>query len=176
MSVYTGTETTAIKAGGMPSAPTYLEIIDVIWDDKYDPDAPLLLEGLVGDFVACIPARLSDASKGYLAIADDRITYTGQSANFTVGATITGGTSGATAVIVADEDAGTTGRLTVKDVVGTFVTAEVITDDETVPGTATTAVVNPCVRVYQITGSVLVECAKDVDLSGVLVRLPVMTQ
>ena len=176
MSTYTGTETTAIKAGGMPSAPTFCEIIDVIWDDKYDPDAPLLLEGLVGTFVGCIPARLSDAAKGYVAIADDRLTYVSQTGNFTAALTITGATSGATATLVYDEDAGTTGRLTVKDVVGTFVTGEVVTDTST--GSATLAVVKPCVRVYVVntTNKVFDECAKDVDLSGVLVRLPVLTQ
>jgi hypothetical protein len=39
------------------------------------------------------------------------LNYTAQASNFTVGETVTGGTSGATAVIVADADAGTTGTL-----------------------------------------------------------------
>lgn len=175
-SVYTGVETLGKRIGGQPSAPTFVETIDVKWDDKYDPDAPLLIDDIiVGTFLSSSMARLSDATKGYIAIADDRLTYVSQSANFTVGAKITGATSGATATIVFDEDAGTTGRLTLKDKSPDkdFVTGEVITDDETVPGTATTAVVKPCVRVYQMNVTVLDECAKDVDLTGVSVRLAI---
>ncbi len=176
-SVYTGKETVGVRVGGQPSAPQWTEVFDVKWDDKYDPDAPLLLEDLVGTFVCSSMARLSDASKGYVAIADDRITYVSQSVNFTVGAKITGATSGATATIVYDEDAGATGRLTIKDKSPgkDFVTGEVITDDETVPGTATTSVVKPCVRVYQVNGAVIDECAKDVDLTGVSVRIAITT-
>jgi hypothetical protein len=173
MSAYTGTETIAKAIGMRSSDPTFIEVVDVKWDDKYDPDAPLTLAGkLRGRFLDCIPARLRDAAKGYVAIVDDRITYTGQTSNFTVGDTITGGTSGATGTLVYDEDAGATGRLTLKDVVGRFVTGEALTDEHTGDGTA--AVVDPAVRVYVVNTStkVLDECAKDVDLSGVLVRIP----
>lgn len=41
------------------------------------------------------------------------LTYTSQTVNFTVGETITEATSGATAVIVSDSDAGSTGTLTI---------------------------------------------------------------
>jgi len=175
-SVYTGIETLGRRIGGMASAPLFIENIDVKWDDKYDPDAPLVLEptDIVGTFIASVPARLSDATKGYMAIVDDRLTYISQSANFTIGSVITGATSGATATIVYDEDAGTTGRLTLKDVDGTFVTGEVITDAETVAGTATTAVVKPAIRVYEVSTTVLVECAKDVDLTGVSARIAII--
>ena len=64
------------------------------------------------------------------------LAYDNQSANFTVGKTITGGTSGATATIVADNDAGATGTLTLRDVVGVFEDDEEITDDNGTPGTA----------------------------------------
>lgn len=61
--------------------------------------------------------------------------YDAQSANFTVGATLTGGTSNATAIIVADSDSGATGTLTIGAISGTFQNDETITDDVT--GSAT---------------------------------------
>ena len=55
------------------------------------------------------------------------LAYLNQTVNFTVGDIITGGTSGATARITADADAGATGTLTLRDIVGAFVSAELIT-------------------------------------------------
>lgn len=54
--------------------------------------------------------------------------YDTQTANFTVGDTLTGANSGATARIVADSDSGATGTLTLQDVVGVFVDDEIVTD------------------------------------------------
>lgn len=56
------------------------------------------------------------------------LAYDAQTANFTLGATLTGGTSGATARIVADADGGATGTLTLRDIVGAFVDNEALTD------------------------------------------------
>jgi len=56
------------------------------------------------------------------------LNYDTQTANFTLGNVLTGATSGATARITADTDAGTTGALTLQDVVGVFVDNEIITD------------------------------------------------
>lgn len=56
------------------------------------------------------------------------LNYDAQTGNFTVGQTITGGTSGATAVIDADADAGATGVLTLSSVMGIFQNNEIITD------------------------------------------------
>lgn len=61
--------------------------------------------------------------------------YDAQSANFTVGLTVTGGTSGATGVVVADVDGGATGTLTLANIKGLFVDNELITDTST--GSAT---------------------------------------
>lgn len=61
--------------------------------------------------------------------------YDGQTGNFTAGLTVTGGTSGATAIIVSDVDAGTTGTLTLSNIKGFFVDNETITDTST--GSAT---------------------------------------
>jgi len=67
--------------------------------------------------------------------------YDAQSANFTVGDTITGGTSGASAVILADSDSGSTGTLSIVEVSGRFV------DNETITGNASgSATVNGVMR------------------------------
>ncbi len=59
------------------------------------------------------------------------IAYDAQTGNFTVGQVLTGGTSGATATIVADNDGGATGTLTVIGITGTFADNETITDPVT---------------------------------------------
>ena len=56
------------------------------------------------------------------------LAYDAQTANFTLGAVLTGATSAATARIIADADAGATGTLTLKDIIGIFIDGEVITD------------------------------------------------
>lgn len=56
------------------------------------------------------------------------LAYQNQTANFTLGDTLTGGTSGATAVIAADSDSGATGTLTLINIVGAFEDGETITD------------------------------------------------
>ncbi|MEI6420913.1 MAG: hypothetical protein WCP55_01765 [Lentisphaerota bacterium] len=66
------------------------------------------------------------------------ITYGTQTSNFTVGKTITGASSGATAIILTDVDGGATGTITLGSVVGIFITGELITDDNAVVGSATT--------------------------------------
>jgi len=59
------------------------------------------------------------------------IAYDAQTANFTVGETLTGASSGATGVIIADADAGTTGTLSLVQIQGTFIDNEIITDSAT---------------------------------------------
>jgi len=54
--------------------------------------------------------------------------YDAQSAAFTVGSKLTGGTSGATATIIADDDDGATGTLTLRRIFGDFEDDETITD------------------------------------------------
>lgn len=63
--------------------------------------------------------------------------YDAQSGNFTAGLVVTGGTSGATATIVSDVDAGATGTLTLENISGIFQDNETITDTST--GSATVA-------------------------------------
>ena len=64
------------------------------------------------------------------------IAYDGQTGNFTIGLTITGAISGATARIVIDDDDGADGTLTIADLTGSFQNDETITDTST--GSATT--------------------------------------
>lgn len=57
-----------------------------------------------------------------------QLAYDAQTGDFTVGTILTGGTSGATALILADSDSGATGRLTITGITGTFQDNETITD------------------------------------------------
>lgn len=66
--------------------------------------------------------------------------YDTQTANFTVGDILTGGTSGATARITADSDSGATGTLSLQDVDGVFVDDETITDESGGSATANGAI------------------------------------
>lgn len=58
------------------------------------------------------------------------LAYDAQTGNFTVGDIVTGGTSGATAVILEDSDGGATGTLTLGNISGTFQNDEAITDPD----------------------------------------------
>jgi len=65
------------------------------------------------------------------------LAYDDQTANFTAGRILTGQTSGATGFIISDTDGGTTGTLTLDNVVGVFLDDEIITDDNATAGSAT---------------------------------------
>ena len=68
--------------------------------------------------------HFTHAAKGAVAT----LAYDNQTANYTAGNTITGSTSGATATIIADSDSGTSGTLSLGNVVGTFIDNEVISE------------------------------------------------
>lgn len=70
-------------------------------------------------------------STNFMPVLPNSLAYDGQTGNFTADLVLTGGTSGATATIVSDTDAGTTGTLIIKDIVGVFVDNETITDSST---------------------------------------------
>lgn len=57
------------------------------------------------------------------------LAYSGQTANFAAGDVLTGGTSGATAIVVTDADGGATGTLTLSDITGVFQNGEIITSN-----------------------------------------------
>ena len=62
--------------------------------------------------------------------------YDAQTSNFTAGLTLTGATSGATAMIVIDDDNGATGTLLIRKIDGIFQDGEIITDSSTGSATA----------------------------------------
>lgn len=64
-------------------------------------------------------------------VAVSGLPYDAQSANFTVGDTVTGGSSGATGKILKDIDGGTTGTLWINVLTGVFVDNETLTDAHT---------------------------------------------
>ncbi len=71
------------------------------------------------------------SSGNHIGRVSRTLAYDGQSGNFTVGLIVTGGTSGATGVILTDVDGGATGTLTLGNIVGQFVDNEVLTDTST---------------------------------------------
>jgi len=75
--------------------------------------------------------------RGNFTTTEGRLYYKSQSSNFTVGQTLTGGTSSATATISADQDNGTDGYLTLTGISGTFSAGETITDGGGGSATAT---------------------------------------
>ena len=94
---------------------------------------------------------ITDTGGKVMAVARTRatLTYTAQTANYTAGATLTGVTSGATAKILSDVDAGATGTLTIYGIEGMFINGETITDSVTgsaVAGTYTASQVRSCVK------------------------------
>lgn len=105
------------------------------WSVELDPGQRAFLVGtVIGN------ARTSDESgEYYIAVSARRppstLAYDSQTANFTAGLIVTGGTSGATARIVTDTDGGATGTLEVRDIIGIFVDNELLTDSST--GSAT---------------------------------------
>ena len=56
------------------------------------------------------------------------LNFDNQTANFTLGQVITGQTSGATARVIAQTDSGTTGNLTIRQIIGDFDDNEIVTD------------------------------------------------
>ncbi|MEZ2132689.1 MULTISPECIES: hypothetical protein [unclassified Sinorhizobium] len=87
------------------------------------------------------PMQIFDGDAWYQITNQDvnRINFDAKTSNFTVGATVTGGTSGATAVITSIVDNGSTGWLIVGNIIGTFQDNEIISGgggSATVNGTA----------------------------------------
>jgi hypothetical protein len=90
------------------------------------------------------------------------LAYDTQTANFTVGNVLTGASSGATARIVADSDSGTTGTLTLTDIVGIFTDNEIITDGGTGSATVNGALTHANVTLDGV-GNVAVRTAYETD-------------
>lgn len=99
-----------------------------VWAITLDAGQQVYLEGRV------IGRQRNGINTGFyhIAVSAGRpgasLVYDTQTVNFTVGDVLTGATSGATARITADSDGGTTGTLTLQDIVGEFLDDEIITD------------------------------------------------
>jgi hypothetical protein len=105
------------------------------WSIELEPGQRAFLVGtVIGN------SRNTDTSgEYYIAVSARRppstLAYDTQTANFTAGLMVTGGTSGATGRIVTDTDGGATGTLELRDIIGAFVDNELLTDSST--GSAT---------------------------------------
>jgi len=96
-----------------------------------------LQPGQFAFFTAEVVAQQQDGIKGAFFWVASGATRPGadldfnlQTDNFTAGATLSGATSGATARIMAVVQSAGSGTLTLGDISGTFVTGEVLTDDD----------------------------------------------
>jgi len=79
----------------------------------------------------------STGAQSGLVTTDFTLGYDSQTADFNIGATVTGATSGATGDIVIDTDNGTSGTLRLVNISGTFQDNETITDNGGPTGSAT---------------------------------------
>lgn len=87
-----------------------------------------------------------------ITIASMTLPYSGATGAFTAGLTVTGHTSGATATIVSVAPTGSTGTLTLNNVVGKFVNGETVSDTST--GSATLASGSGGIGTYTISANV----------------------
>ena len=98
------------------------------WSIELSPGQVAYLEGkVIGN-----QRNGENTAEYHIAVSAERpgskLDYDTQTTNFTLGEILTGQSSGATGRIVADADAGATGTLTLRDIDGTFVDNEIITD------------------------------------------------
>lgn len=104
--------------GGTTGTLTLYNIVGAFVDDE------IISDGAGGS--ATVNGTLVAQNVVMLTYVD--LPYDGQTVNFAAGRTVTGGTSGATAIIVSDSDSGATGTLTLKNIHGDFVDNEALTD------------------------------------------------
>lgn len=130
-----------------------------------------------GQVVLAVGAVIGNQQNGtntgeyYIAVSAKRagatLAYDAQTVNFTVGAIVTGVVSGCKARIIGDSDSGTTGTLTVRDIVpgtgGRFIDNEAITDTS---GGAATANGTLSVPTVSLLGSVTSLRAAREDVSA----------
>ena len=132
-----GDKAESIRVFVMHSKAFYNLVGDGIANYKIDTIAGMMIAtGSAAAMGRVIVVTDCDALKQY------ELAYDGQTGNFGVNLTATGGTSGATGTIIKDTDAGATGTLEFDSVTGTWADNEAITDTvigaATVNGTLTT--------------------------------------
>lgn len=162
--VYTNADGKLFKRQGLLKLVDLATSQPILWNDIYDENTLIYAydkyvaaydiasntSTIIKTFATASGSYSGDIYGSYYFITNgvtsmERITrtlaYVTQTSNFTVGATLTGATSGATATIIADADAGATGTLTIGYIkpgpTGLYFQAgEIITDSAT--GSATT--------------------------------------
>lgn len=154
--VFTNSTTKAIKTVGMPQG----EIFGVYTTGAGETANSLQISWYSGPDNINFGRQVNDSTSAGVSTLTLReftitqttdygtIAYGTQTANFTAGLKVTGGTSAATGYIVSDSDAGTTGVLTLANITGTFQTAETITDSGS--GSATTTGILTSVTAFSI--------------------------
>jgi hypothetical protein len=98
------------------------------WSIQLAPGQLVILEAQCLGRARNAAERRAAMARAFAYRAGSSLAYDTQTGNFTTGRTLTGASSGATAIIQADSDSGATGTLTLVDIVGTFVDNEIITD------------------------------------------------
>ena len=137
----------AVRAGAQEPAPAAPDQAPAAAAELPRPDpipevqlAPALATKPVRRGLVLPNVHLIDASP----LPRDRapqVMYVDQTANFTIGQKVTGGTSGATGTILGDLDEGTKGTLTLSRVTGTYQDGETITSVPNADDTAGSATV-----------------------------------
>ena len=95
------------------------------------------------DYQSSQPAATLTLNSTHVGINNLVLAFDAQTSNFTIGQTLTGGTSGATATITGVSDSGTTGVVVLGGITGTFADNESITD-----GAGGSATANGVVREF----------------------------
>lgn len=100
-------------------------------------ELPAMPDLMVGPTLKTIPIRQTAPAPNETVIDASplprdkapQLDYSGQTSNFKIGQLVTGATSNATGQILADDDGGTAGTLTLSDVQGEFQPGEPLTDE-----------------------------------------------
>lgn len=113
------------------TAPILTPISDINITETQSSAVDIVATDADGDALTVTATLANDNPLPSWAVLTNLLNYDGQTGNFTSGLTVTGGTSGATGVIVTDTDLGATGLLTLKSVSGLFEDDEALTDTST---------------------------------------------
>lgn len=124
---------------------------------------------IVGIRATCIGNQRNGAQRSLYVIEagayrpGSTLDYDAQSTNFNAGETITGAESGATAVIQADSDSGTSGTLTLRSIVGDFIDNEIISGSQGGSATTNGTVVDQDVTISGITANAHISYETDAN-------------
>lgn len=112
---------------GASAGTTTDNVATVAWSLTLDPGQIVYLEAkVIGKQSNAEGRTIRHIGCGAIREGSE-LAYDAQTANFTLGDTVTGGTSGATGRILADADGGATGTLTLDNIIGAFENNELVT-------------------------------------------------